>query len=150
MKRKIIAFAFILFVTASAFAADDANNVNSKIVRSFTSNFNNAKNVKWKIADSYVKVNFEFNGQSKVAIYNFDGDLLATSVKFNFNNLPQNALETLAKKYPFPPYKLKDCVELIDEDQQKNYFVSFESEKENVVLKIGLTGEVTVFSKTRN
>ncbi len=137
-------------ISASAFAADETNSVNSKIIRSFTSNFNNAKNVKWKMAANYVKVNFEFNGQDKVAIYNYDGELLATSVKFNFNNLPQKALEVLAKNYPFPLHKLKDCVELIDEDQQKNYYVSFESEKENTVLKVGLDGTVSVFSKKKN
>lgn len=148
MKKRFLVIAVVIMFTTTAFA--DENSVSFNIINNFKTNFNNAKNVSWKLADDYVKASFEFNGISKVAIYNYEGELLATSNKFKFDNLPQNAIETIAKKYPFPPYKLKDCIELVDADSEKNYFASFETAKETVVLKISLAGKVSVFSKKKN
>jgi len=148
MKKKFLVIAVVIMLTKTAFA--DENNISFSIINSFKTNFTSAKNVNWKLANDYVKASFEINGINKVAIYNYEGELIATSNKFEFNNLPQNAIETIAKKYPFPPYKLKDCIELVEADNEKNYFASFETAKETLVLKISLSGKVSTFSKKKN
>ncbi len=148
MKKNFLVIAAVIMFTTTAFA--DENSVSFNIINNFKTSFTNAKNVNWKLANEYVKASFEINGINKVAIYNYEGELIATSNKFEFNNLPQNAIETIAKKYPFPPYKLKDCIELVDADNEKNYFVSFGTAKETVVLKISLAGKVSLFSKKKN
>jgi len=148
MKKKFLVIAVVIMLTKTAFA--DEYNISFSIINSFKTNFTSAKNVNWKLANDYVKASFEINGINKVAIYNYEGELIATSNKFEFNNLPQNAIETIAKKYPFPPYKLKDCIELVEADNEKNYFASFETAKETLVLKISLSGKVSTFSKKKN
>ncbi len=148
MKKNFLVIVAVILFTTTAFA--DENNVSFSIINNFKTNFTSAKNVNWKLANEYVKASFEINGINKVAIYNYEGELIATSNKFEFNNLPQNAIESIAKKYPFPPYKLKDCIELVDADNEKNYFASFETAKETVVLKISLAGKVSIFSKKKN
>lgn len=143
MKRKMIALLTVIVITTSAFADD----VNYKVMNSFNHAFTEAKNVQWKLTKEYAKANFEIDGEHKVAVFNYDGELLAVSKKVDFNRLPQKAVSLISKKYPYPPYKLMECVELTDADDKTNFYVSFETEKEKLVLQVTPEGWVKEFSK---
>ena len=61
-----------------------------------------------------------------------------------YDKLPKAALETLSSEYTFPDYQLKDCIKFTDSTDHTSYFVSFDTENENIILKISDNGVVSL------
>ena len=148
MKKLFIAAIIAVFVGTSAFA--DPTTINHNVLTSFSSDFRGAENVNWKMTDQFVKASFTYDEREYQAFYNFEGDLLGTSRVFAYDKLPKNALETIATKYPYPPYKLKECIQYTNVNADKNYYLSFEKGTETLVLQISMEGNVTEFKKIQN
>lgn len=68
MRKGFLALAVVIIFATTAIA--DETNISFSIANNFKTNFANAQNVKWKLAEDYVKASFEMNGISKIAIYN--------------------------------------------------------------------------------
>ncbi|MCU0322370.1 MAG: hypothetical protein MUE72_08135 [Chitinophagaceae bacterium] len=150
MKKMIIAALIAVTLTTSSFAAD-ANKVSTVVMNAFITTYGDIENVKWSIGSSFIKAAFTIDGQKQEAFYSFDGKEIATSKPFAFDKLPKNALRKIATKYPFPPYKLKECIEFTDVDEEKNYFISLELEnKEKLILKVTPLGSISIFQSTKS
>ncbi len=145
MKKLFITALIAVAIGTSAFA--NPTTVSTKVLNSFTTDFKGAENVNWKISSDFVKASFVFEEKEYTAFYNFDGDLLGYSRSFAFNKLPKRAIETIAAKYPYPPYKLTECIEYTNADGEKNYFISFEKSLQILVVQVSLNGEVSEFQK---
>jgi hypothetical protein len=145
MKKLFIAAIVAVFIGTTAFA--DPTSVNHKVLTSFTSDFRGAENVNWKMSEQFVRASFIYDEREYEAFYNYEGDLLGTSRAYAFDKLPKNALETIATKYPYPPYKLKECIQYTNADGEKSFFLSFEKGAETLVLQISLEGAVSEFKK---
>ncbi len=146
MKKLFIAVLFVTAIGTSAFA--NPTTVNYKILNSFGTDFKGAENVSWKVTSEFVKASFVYENTKLNAFYNLDGELIGTSKTFELNKLPKKALETITKKYPYPPYKLGECIEMTYPDGEKNYFLSFEINNETLVIQVSRAGEISVFQKT--
>lgn len=145
MKKLIIAALIAVSLTTTAFAAD-VNKVNSLILNAFNVNFGDATNVQWTLNKNFAKASFVLNGEKIEAFFNYNGTEIGTSKVFALDKLPANALRTFTKKYPFPPYKLKECIEFTDADGEVNYFISLEEEaKAKTILKVTSYGHISVF-----
>lgn len=145
MKKMIVAALFAVTLTTSSFAAN-VNEVSTVVMNSFIRTYGDLKDVKWTIGSTFIKASFVSENQKNEAFFDFDGKEIATSKPFSFDKLPANALRKITAKYPFPPYKLKECIEFIDADNDKNYFISLELETaEKVILKVSPMGSVNVF-----
>ncbi|MDE3143049.1 MAG: hypothetical protein KGL19_02760 [Bacteroidota bacterium] len=143
MKKLFIAVLFVAAIGTSAFA--NPTTVNYKILNSFGTDFKGAENVSWKVTSEFVKASFVYENTKLNAFYNLDGELIGTSKTFELNKLPKKALETITKKYPYPPYKLGECIEMTYPDGEKNYFLSFEINNETLVIQVSRAGEISVF-----
>lgn len=149
MKKLFITALIAIAAASSSFAAP--NKVNSNLNDHFTSTFSNAKNVSWK-SYSYArfdKVSFVLDNEKVNAFYNREGELLGTSKNMAFDKLPKNAITTITTKYTYPEYQVQECIEFVNSDNEKSYFVSFEKSKESLVLAISETGIVNIFSITK-
>ena len=149
MKKLIAAFVCVVAISASAFANPLAENVNYKTLNNFKQQFTEAENVNWKISTDFVKASFIMDGKSYEAFYNTDGDLIGLSKVMDFNKLPKAALKTIAKKYPYPPYKLEECVSFTTGEGDTNYYVSFVTPDEKLVLQVSPSGVVNEFKKIK-
>ncbi len=146
MKKLFISGLLALTLITSSFAAPASG---SRAMDHFTSSFANAKGVSWKITDRFEKVSFTLNNEKVDAFYDNNGEMIGISKTMAFDKLPKSALETLTTKYTFPEYQLKDCIEFTNADNEKNFYVSFDTKNESIVLEITKAGGVSVMSKTR-
>ena len=147
MKKLFITALIAVAIGTSAFADPNTSAVNSKVLNNFSNEFKGAVNVNWKISSNFIKASFVYDEKVTDAFYSGDGDLIGTSREFNFAKLPKKAIANIAEKYPYPPYKLKECIEYINAEGEKNYFVSFEKSSQLVVLQVSLSGEVIEFQQ---
>jgi len=145
MKKMFLAALLAVIIGASAFAAPEKS-INYHIRHQFSAAFNDAENVSWKADRHFVKATFTLEGEQMEAFYNNEGDFLGTSKTFAFDKLPKKALAAIMKLYPYPPYKLQECIEFVNGDGDKNYFVSFQKENEKLVLQISSFGKVELFN----
>jgi hypothetical protein len=147
MKKLIIAVFITIAIAGSAFAKPE-NVVNYRVLNHFNANFSEAENVNWSVAPKFVKASFELDGKKMEAFYNSDGELIGTSTAFAYNKLPKKSIKEISKKYPFPPYKLKECIEFTNGEGEKSYFISFDTENENVIIQINSFGNISEMKKT--
>jgi hypothetical protein len=145
MKKILIAALMAVFVGSSAFATDtkDVVKVSYKVKNNFEAHFTGAKNVSWAQRDNYTKATFVLADQPVEAFYSVDGELVATSRKVEFNKLPLEAIQTIQKKYS--SYTVADTIEL-DQDGEKNYYVSVQDGEKKQILQVSLYGSVTVYN----
>ena len=146
MKKLLFTALIAVAIGTSAFA--DGTKLTYKVLNHFKTEFSGAENVTWKLDNNFAKASFVYDGEKMEAFYNTEGDLIGTSRVFAFDKLPKSALATITKKYPYPPYKLNECIEFTNAEGEKNYFVGFETSSESLVLQVGTTGDVSVFKKT--
>ncbi len=146
MKKIFLAALLAVSIGTSAFSAS-AKNVNDPIRDQFAAAFDNAQNVTWINENDFVVATFTIDGNQMKAFYNYDGDFIGTSKVFAFDKLPKNGLTSIMQKYPYPPYKLQECIEFVNADGEKNYFVSFEKDNQMLVLQIYTEGSVQLFVK---
>lgn len=145
MKKFIITALIAVALTTSSFA--DPANVNYRVLSHFNNDFSEAKNVSWTISEKFAKAKFQLDEKTVEAFYDMDGELIGSSTIIGYDKLPKKAIENISKKYPFPPYKLKECIEFVNGEGEKSYFTSFDTEKEMVVVQINLFGRLNEVRK---
>ena len=82
-------------------------------------------------------------------VYNNQGEFVGTSLNWDFDKLPKDAIQTITSSYLFPEYQLKECVAFRDASGEVRFVVSLSGAKDRVILDISTDGEVSVFSKIR-
>jgi len=143
--KKLFILALIAIATGtSAFAAPSS----TKATAHFAITFSKAKNVSWISGGKFEKVNFVLNDENLTAFYDEYGDLIGTTKKVAFDKLPKAAIETITTEFTFPEYQVRDCIEFVNDKNEKKYYTSFETENATVILEIALNGRVSVFSGT--
>ncbi len=129
--------------TANASSGSISNKVNTH----FTTHFTKAKEVSWKTDDQFAKASFVMDNEKVEVFYDLDGEMIGTSKNVAFDKLPKAAIETLTSEYTYPEYQIKECIEFVNADKEKNFYVSFASATGTIVLEISQTGHVRLFSK---
>lgn len=143
MKKFFIAATMMVAIATSAFAGATAENL--KAIKTFKTEFKDAKNVSWKVGEGYVKASFEWNGIQMESFYNEDGEAIATSRPIDINVLPVAAIKTLNNKYA--DYQTTEAVEFDSVQDGVSYYVSKVKDNTKVILRISSTGDVSVFKK---
>jgi hypothetical protein len=147
MKKMLYAALIAVFVTTSAFAGET---VNGKISESFKSDFSDASNVVWTTGNEFAKASFILEGEKMEAFYSLDGTAIGVSRAIALDKLPKASVRTITKKYPFPPYALKECIEFVHADGEVKYYVSLEEEAKNkIILEVSANGSVEVYKKSK-
>jgi len=147
MKKFIMAALIAVTITTTAFA--DANtNISTKVTDNFSLQFEAATNIQWTLGSNYAKASFMQFGEKLEAFYLLDGSFIGTSKQIALDKLPENAVRNITKKYPFPPYRLKECIEFQNADGAVVYYVSLEEEKSKTILEVSAAGGVSTFQRS--
>jgi hypothetical protein len=132
MKNKILIGVFIFITGISSAFANDNEEVDGKIVRSFQKEFAGAQNVHWVTTKDFVKVTFTLNEQVVYAYYGQNGSLLGVTRNILSGQLPINLLTDFKKNYS--NYWITDLFEMAVNGENV-YYLTLEDSDHKVVLK---------------
>jgi hypothetical protein len=143
MKLLIITLTTLLSLVSLKSNADEIN-VTPQVLKSFTTSFNNATEVKWSANSMLFKAEFSYHGQFITAYYNADGEMVAATKNISSTTLPvavQASLKKVSKGY-----WIADLFELTD-DSGTSYYVTLENADTKVVLKNSIGTTWTTYLK---
>ena len=134
------------------------NNVSDFSLKNFATDFGDkSSNVSWTKTNMYDEATFMNEGRETRAYYDFEGQLVGTTILKTYADLPQRAKKTIAKRYPdytvessliYDYYKLSDAQMMMFSDQfvdSQNFFVQLSKGAEKIVLQVTPVGQV-IFS----
>jgi hypothetical protein len=142
MKKFIIAAITVITLATSAFAAD----TNDKTLSLFKAAYPGAEKVHYKALGELVSISFVLDNTTMQAFYNADGEQVAVSRVIDYKNLPLRAVTTLQNK--FNDYTATEVIEMDHSTEGTSYFVSLVNNSQKVVVKVSVSGEVSVFKKS--
>lgn len=145
MKKVFIAALIVIAAGTSAFAKDVAK-VNYKAKSSFEAKFYGAENVAWSAHENYLKVSFTLAGDRVEAFFQTDGELIGSSRKVEFNQLPLAAKQKIGKDYA--AYKVTETIEF-EMDGDRSYYVSMENAGKTQILQVSLYGVVSHYKTVK-
>jgi hypothetical protein len=146
MKSKILIGVFIFITGISSAFANDNEEVDSKIVRSFQKEFAGAQNAHWVTTKDFVKVTFTLNEQVVYAYYGQNGSLLGVTRNILSGQLPINLLTDFKKNYS--NYWITDLFEMAVNGENA-YYLTLEDSDHKVVLKADGTNAWDVYRKDK-
>jgi len=144
MKKLFVSALLALFLVSSAFA--NPTKVGHTVLRSFSTEFNDASDVTWTATADYVKANFLFEDQRMEAFYTPTGEKIGVSRGISIDELPLKAKRTFAKKYE--GYTVKQSI-LFEGVEENAYFIDAENDSEKVIVKVYDNGTLSVYKKTK-
>lgn len=142
--KKIIMILAVLISTTSAFAGEE--NVATKVLNAFKTEFNTAKEVEWTVGSNYYKAAFVYNEKHVFAYYNGEGELLGLTRYLSSDDLPLNLQNNLKKGYS--KYWISDLFEVAKSDGTA-YYITLEDADTKIVLKASAESDWSVYQKTR-
>ncbi len=142
--KKIIIILAVLISTTSAFAGEE--NVATKVLNAFKTEFNTAKEVEWTVGSNYYKAAFVYNEKHVFAYYNEEGELLGLTRYLSSDDLPLNLQNNLKKSYS--KYWISDLFEVAKSDGTA-YYITLEDADTKIVLKASAESDWSVYQKTR-
>lgn len=176
MKNVIPAATLLLFISGSAMAQNSSTSATKKEAREekretrksevayqskqqFERDFNNAKNVQWKVTKNFDEATFNNNGITTTAYYDAGSQLVGTTTRKSFSDIPMKAQQHIKEYYK--GYKTGEVIMFDDNEANEtdmvlydtsfedadNYFVSLKNNKEAIILKVNMEGEVSFFKK---
>lgn len=142
--KKIIMILAVLISTTSAFAGEE--NVATKVLNAFKTEFNTAKEVEWTVGSNYYKAAFVYNEKHVFAYYNGEGELLGLTRYLSSDDLPLNLQNNLKKSYS--KYWISDLFEVAKSDGTA-YYITLEDADTKIILKASAESDWSVYKKTR-
>jgi hypothetical protein len=145
MKKILFAVLIMATMGTNGIAASPAK-LYSVSENNFKSDFKNATHVTWSAGADYAKANFILNNVRMEAFYNHNGELIGTSKGVTPDQLPVGAKRNFAKK--FAGYDVKEAIRF-EGTEDTAYYISAESEKEAVVVRISDNSSLSIIKKTQ-
>ena len=150
MKKMILTLA-IAMTTLGAFAGTTATsrgeeNVNAKVLSSFKSEFNTAKDVEWTVGENYYQATFVYNEKHVFAYYDENGELLGLTRFLSPSDLSLSLQTKLKKNYQ--QYWISDLFEVAKNDGT-SYYLTLENADSKIVLKSSDNSNWNVYTKVK-
>jgi hypothetical protein len=123
----------------------------------FVTDFPDAKNARFIRTKNFDEVAFMSGKERLRAYYDNSSNLIGTTQKKSFEDLPEKAQKEILKQYP--DYSIDSVIKFDDNesnetdmimygttfDDADNYFVELKNDSKAIVVKVGLSGEVSFF-----
>jgi hypothetical protein len=147
MKKFLFTIITTAFISLSSFA-NEAAEVNQKVISTFHKEFTQATNVEWQQSNGLNKATFSLNGKVLFAFYSNAGELIAVSRNLTSDQLPIVLNSELKKD--FADFWISDLFE-ISSNGQTSYYVTLENANQKLVMEsIGLQGWQTFKKEKKN
>lgn len=143
MKKLFISTLLAATVSLSSFAAA-GNNVSYSVRNNFETQFKKASDVQWTSAENYTKATFVLDNVRTEALYSTDGDFIGTNQAVTLEELPVKAKRAFAKSYD--GYTVKQAISF-EGTQESAYYISAQSEKGSVILKVEDNGSISTVKR---
>lgn len=128
----------------SAFANEE--NVSSKVLNAFATDFQSAKEIEWTAATDYYMATFVYNDKHLYAYYDKEGGLIGLTRYLSPADLSMNLQMNLKKNYN--NYWVSDLFE-VAKDGVTTYYITVENADSRIVLKSSDSTTWNVFEKTK-
>ncbi len=129
--------------------------------QNFSIEFPAATDISFQRSKWFDEVNFTMNGLKQMAFYDDHSELVGTTNKELFTNLPLSAQSEIKKWYS--DYQVKEVIMFHDNEENdtdmiifgsafedaNNYFVSLERGSKEIVLKVSPEGIVSYYTQVR-
>ena len=113
MKKTITAMAICLLLSAVCFAQKlSEDKVPAPVKAKFASLYAGVKGEKWELEDGNYEVEFMKGKTAMTIVIDPQGNLKETETKIEISELPKNALDYIAKK--FPGAKIAEAAKMVD------------------------------------
>ncbi|MET0638075.1 MAG: hypothetical protein ABWZ25_18740 [Chitinophagaceae bacterium] len=135
----------------------DQGDVNLAVKTQFEQDFPGATNAVFVQAKSYAIVSFKDGTKMKKAYYDFNNQLIGTTQKKTFAEIPPTAQAEIKKRYP--GYTVTNVIKYDDNENNDtdmviydlpfsdsdNFFVELKSGTSDKIVKVDLSGDVSLF-----
>ena len=142
MKKTIVTFACFVLIGASAFAALP----NDKVLQTFNSTFNHAREVRWSDHTDYYEVSFVQSQIRATIKYDLKGNFISAIRYYTKENLPGNILAQIKSRYP--DKSIFGITELTG-NEEISYFVKLQDKKNWITVKVRGSGGMEIIEKYR-
>jgi hypothetical protein len=137
----------------------EGNNVSAVAKNNFAQQFGKAANVVWKRIDTFDEAAFNLDGNAMKAFYDFEGNLVGTTFKVAFTDLPSKGQQEIKSKYKdytpgsvimFDDNEANDTDMLlygVQFDDSDNYFIEMVKGSQKIILRVNPAGSVSLFQQ---
>ncbi|GLU53691.1 hypothetical protein [Dyadobacter frigoris] len=137
----------------------EADDVRTASKTRFLEDFGNVNDVKWVRGVQFDEATFTLNNQLTTAFYDFNSELVGTTMIKKFADIPANAQKEIKKRYK--GYTI-GAVIMFDDNESNDtnmymygnqfedadhYFVTVAKGKSEIILKVAADGEVSYFKE---
>jgi hypothetical protein len=176
MKKILPAVSLLLLIAGAASAQTEIASVTRKEARAekreirktevsfqskqqFMKDFADAKNPQWRVTKFFEEATFNNNNVATTAYYDAASQLVGTTAPKQFSDLPANAQRYINEHYK--GYEASNIIMFDDNEtnetdmimygtsfeDEDNYFVPLKNDKETIIVKVKMNGEVGFFKK---
>ena len=150
MKKMIVTLA-IAVTSLGAFAGSplinsNEDDVNSRVLNAFKTEFNTAKEVEWTVTSDYYRATFVYNDKHVFAYYNESGELLGLTRYLSSTDLPISLQTKLKKNYD--GYWISDLFEVAKNDSTA-YYITLENADTKLVLRSTDSSNWSAYTKVK-
>jgi hypothetical protein len=145
MKRFIMLALVLTFITGTAFSKN-TNEINQKVLTSFSKKFTKAEDVQWEIRKDLFRAKFKFHGQVIFAYFNSYGEQVALSRNITIYQLPVNLATDL--QATFHESWLTELFE-VSANGETSYYATVESATHTTMLKADNGGNWYIHKKDK-
>ncbi|MCU7551772.1 hypothetical protein OCK74_21805 [Chitinophagaceae bacterium LB-8] len=137
----------------------EGNEVSYQAKQAFYRDFGDMPGTTWTRSTYFDEATFTKDGQRMIAYYDFDAQLVGTTMHKKFSDLPPSAQHYINKKYR--RYNKDDVIFFDDNqfnendmylygsqfDDEDNYFVVLKKDNQTIILQVNTNGNVRFFKK---
>jgi len=158
MKKLLITTLITVALSTSLFADRvQRSNVNAKVsytvLKRFSKDYTNAKDVKWSVDEKFQKADFIKNNIKMTAFYNRQNQFVALSMVIDAKTIPVSTQKQIAEQYP-------DCIvnevfvvqyntEINPDVDEVTYFVDLKSDSREIVVRIAPDTHIHFFASVK-
>ena len=156
MKKLFLSALLAVSLFSSAFATDEntkaaeetkkEKQINVRTLHNFRTEFGNLANVQWTTRADFSRASFVYNNENMEAFFDVHGELIGTSKAVTIDQMPVNVKRVFAKKYA--AYTVKETIRF-DGIDESAYYISAENGAKSVVLKVSVSGGISLFSSAK-
>ena len=146
MKKTFVTLFLSLTVFATSLLANEEPGINPKILSAFQKEFSLAQDVKWEDKGELKQVRFSLYGNSFIAWYNDNAELVTTARNLLYMQLPLSVIQTLQRKYANAYFF--EIIE-ITKNNETNYQVKMERKGKKFLLRATPDGDVTISKRIK-
>jgi hypothetical protein len=138
MKSIYLVLSFVLVTSANSVFANNGEDVNSSVRKTFQNEFANAENTNWSVAGRFAKATFTLHGQEWYAFYSVTGERVALARNVQVSSLPIKLIDEVRGSYN--AFWITSAFEVSSENES-SYFVTVENADQKITLKsLGTSG----------